>query len=304
MKKRIFGILRQALFLAAAGIICTAASGQTSPIVIEPLFEYPVAPENIESLEGKSGYLVTHFWDSMNFKEKQSVDQNALNDAFAVYVAPMRWAPEVAANASADQLISQIAKNPVLSLQFAKAAEEALYGPRAEYWNDALYIKFLDNVEKCKGISKDRKLRYKRIRQQLSSTLRGTMPPEFDYHRPDGTTAHYHPNGIITIIEFGDPDCDDCRLAKLKMDTDIQLSQLIDKGMINVLFINVDPDEGWESKLKDYPSKWHVGASDSVSDLYDLRATPSIYVIDKEGKVAAKNVPVRTAIEIAVAAAQ
>ncbi len=273
-------------------------------IVIEPLFEYPSAPESMDGLQERSEYLIEHFWDSMDFKNKSTVDQNALNDAFSIYSAPMRFADAAKVDASVDRLISSISKNPALSLQFAKAAEEALYGPRAYYWNDEIFIRFIDNVLSNKSIKKERKLRYERIKTQLSNTLQGSVPPEFDYVTPAGKTAHYHPNGVITVIEFGDPDCDDCRHAKLKMDTDIRFSTLVDKGKVNVLFIYADPEEGWEEKLSGYPQKWHVGASDEVADLYDLRDTPSIYVIDKEGHVAAKNIDVETAMTIASAAAE
>lgn len=273
-------------------------------LVIEPLFEYPVAPEEIDGLQEKSDYLMEHFWDNMDFRQKDAVDQNALNDAFKVYSIPMRWADGTKTLESVDKLITRISRNPVLSLQFAKAAEEALYGPRAGAWNDEIFLKFIDNVIKCKGVKKERKLRYEMLRNQLGSTLRGSVPPEFDYKRPDGSSAHYHPNGIITIIEFGDPDCDDCRHAKLKMETNVALMQLVERGKVNILFIYVDPEDDWQEKLKDYPSEWHVGASDEVGDIYDLRATPSIYIVDRNGKVAAKNVPVTTAIDIAVNAAQ
>lgn len=283
---------------------CWAFSQNKDVLVIEPLFDYPVAPEEIEGLEEKSDYLMEHFWDKMDFKQKESVDQNALNDAFSVYTIPMRWAGNEKTDASVDRLIERISKNPVLSLQFAKAAEEALYGPRADAWNDEIFLKFLDNVIKCKGVKKERKLRYELLRNQVGSTLRGTVPPEFNYKRSDGSTAHYHPNGVITLIEFGDPDCDDCRHAKLKMEMNVNLMQLVERGKVNILFIYVDPEEGWEEKLKDYPPAWHVGATDEVSDTYDLRSTPSIYVVDREGRVAAKNVPVATAIDIAVNAAR
>lgn len=301
MKKNIIKIL-MAVLAITPGV--TPASAQTEQIVIEPLFEYPTAPEEMEGLEPRSNWLVEHFWDSMNFKDKTSVDQNALNHAFAVYVTPMRFASEAASEASVTKLLADIAKNPVLSIQFAKAAEEALYGPRAEVWNDPLFIRFLDNVIKNKGIKKDRKVRYQRIRSRLSNTLRGTVPPEFDYTTPDGKLSHYRPDGVITIIEFGDPSCDECRMAKLKMDTNVTLSNLVDKGKVNILFVMPDPDEGWQSLLKDYPAKWHVGASETVSDIYDIRQAPTLYVIDREGKVAAKNVSVQTAISIATAAAQ
>ncbi len=284
-------------------IAVTGISAQDQ-IVIEPLFEYPIAPEDMVSLQDKSDYLMEHFWDSMDLKEKTSVDQNALNDAFATYVTPMRFATETKVDESITNLLSKISNNKVLTLQFAKAAEEALYGPRANFWHDEIFLRFIDNVLHNKSIKKERKLRYERIRTQLGNTLRGTIPPEFDYTTPDGKTAHYHPNGVITVIEFGDPDCDDCRLSKLKLETDVRFNSNVDKGKVNVLFIYVDPEGDWEEKLKDYPTKWYVGASNTVADIYDLRETPSIYVIDREGKIAAKHVDVATAMQIATAAAE
>jgi len=283
-----------------------AVSGMSAQdqIVIAPLFEYPSAPEDMDRLQDRSDYLIEHFWDPMNFKDKTSVDQNALNDAFTTYVTPMRFATATKVEESISKLLSQISKNQVLSLQFAKAAEEALYGPRAHFWHDEIFLRFIDNVLNNKGIKKERKLRYERLRTQLSNTLQGSVPPGFDYTTPDGKTAHYHPNGIITVIEFGNPDCDDCRLSKLKLETDVRFNSNVDKGKINVLFIHVDPEEGWEENLKDYPSKWYVGASETVTDIYDLRETPSIYVIDREGKIAAKHIDVTTAMQIASAAAE
>lgn len=277
-----------------------AAEGR---IMIEPLFEYPVAPDSIVALQDRSDYLLEHFWDQMKFSDKSTVDQNALNDAFRVYSTPMRFGSAQVAMGSTDRLIQRIAKNPVLSLQFAKAAEEVLYGPRADAWNDHIYLKFIDNLLANKQVKKERKIRYEHHKKLLQNTLIGSVPPEFDYRTPEGKKSHYEPNGVITVIEFGDPDCDDCRFARLKMETNVAFSELVDKGKINVLFVYVDPEDGWEDKLKDYPVKWHVGASDEVSELYDLRNTPSIYVIDREGKVAAKNVNIQTAMAIATGAA-
>lgn len=277
---------------------------QSEQIVIEPLFDYPQAPDSLQNLETRSDWLMEHFWDKMDFKTKSTVDQNALNDAFGVYIAPMRFATDQAMNTSVTNLLNLLSKNPTLSLQFAKAAEETLYGPRANVWNDALFIRFLDNVLQNKSIKAERKARYSRLRTLLSNTLQGQTPPEFDYVTAEGKQSHYHPNGIITVIEFGDPDCDDCRHAKLKMDTDVRFNNLVERGKINVLFVYVDPEEGWQEKLKDYPKKWYVGASDKVSDLYDIRRSPSIYVIDREGRVAAKQIDVGTAMQIATAAAE
>lgn len=253
-------------------------------IYIDPLFSYPTAPEELISLEDKSDWLMQHFWDSFDFKSKKAVDQNALNDAFNVYTHPMRWADREIVMASTDKILANIAKNPVLLLQFTKAAEENLYGPRAMAYIDEVYVKYLQAIAKAKKIPDARKARYMRQLRLLQNSMIGGVPPKFTFDTPSGDTETFRP-GLLTVIEFGDPGCSDCRHAKLKMDTDLSFSTLVEKGKINVLFIIPDPDEGWQDDLKDYPPLWHKGASDEVSDIYDIRVTPYFYVIGTDGKI-------------------
>ena len=244
-------------------------------ITIEPLFEYPVAPEEIVTLSDKSNWLMQHFWDNMDFKKKAEVDKSVAS------------------------LLDKIQKNPTLLLQFTKAAESSLYSERADIWIDEVYLKFLDAFLKNKKIPEIRKRRYERQMRQISNSLNGSIAPSFDFTTPTGTPGKFQPIGVFTIIEFGDPDCDDCRHAKLRMETDVRFSSLVERGLVNVLFIIPDPVDGWQTKMTDYPANWVTGASDTVSDILDLRLTPSFYVIGKDGKIMAKNVSVDQAMKIA-----
>lgn len=273
---------------------------QADVIEIQPLFEYPVAPEEIQSLGDKSNWLMQHFWDQMDFKKNSAVDQTALNDAFRVYTLPMQWADKVEVNKSVDNILSKISKNPTLLLQFTKAAEENLYSSRARIWIDEVYVKFLEAFLKNKKFTKTRKLRYQEQLKRITNSMIANKAPTFNFVTPTGNPGKYEPIGVFTIIEFGDPDCDDCRHAKLKMETDMQFTSLVDRGLVNVLFIIPDPVEGWQTNIGDYPSNWIVGASDDVSDILDIRTSPSFYVIDKEGNIVAKNVFVEQAKKLAM----
>ena len=268
-------------------------------ITIEPLFEYPVSPEEIVTLSDKSNWLMQHFWDNMDFKKKGAVNQSALNDAFKVYSLPMQWAEKAEVDKSVASLLDKIQKNPTLLLQFTKAAESSLYSERADIWIDEVYLKFLDAFLKNKKIPEIRKRRYERQMRQISNSLNGSIAPSFDFTTPTGTPGKFQPIGVFTIIEFGDPDCDDCRHAKLRMETDVRFSSLVERGLVNVLFILPDPVDGWQTKMTDYPANWVTGASDTVSDILDLRLTPSFYVIGKDGKIMEKNVSVDQAMKIA-----
>lgn len=284
--------------LPAAAQDAAAAESQ-NVIVIEPLFEYPSAPDEIEGLTAKSNYLMDHFWDSFDFKSKKAVDQIALNDAFKVYAVPMRWADKEKVFASVDNLIAKVSKNPTLLYQLTKSAEENLYGDRAQLWIDEVYLRFLNALTKNKKLPESRKARYKLHQKLLSNTLEGSVPPPFSFETPTGNKETFMP-GLLTVIEFGDPSCSECRMAKLKMDTDVTFSSLVEKGKINVLFVIPDPMEGWQTEMTGYPSQWHIGASDTVSDIYDIRLTPTFYVIGSDGKIITKNVTVAKAMQTAI----
>lgn len=284
------------LVLASASLMPVCAD----VIMIEPLFEYPVAPEEILTLTDKSNWLMQHFWDNMDFKKEGAVDQSALNDAFRVFSLPMQYAEKTEVDKSIDNMLAQLSKNPTLLLQFTRAAEESLYGPRANVWIDEVYMKILDAFLKNKKIKDARKLRYKRQLRILDNSLKGKVAPSFDFQTPTGNPGKYEPIGVFTVIEFGDPDCDECRHAKLRMETNVRFSSLVERGLVNVMFIIPDPEEGWQTRMTGYPANWVTGASDNVSDILDIRTTPSFYIIGKDGRIAAKNISVDQAIQLAL----
>lgn len=275
-------------------------SGESGVIVMDPLFEYPVAPEEIEGLEGKSEWLMENFWSPMDLKRKSAVDQTKLNHAFKVYCTPMRWAQRDKVIASVDALIHTLQKNPTLLLQFTKAAEESLYGPRADFYIDEIYVKFLDALVRNKKIKTIRKARYQRQYDILSATMPGSMAPKFKFEKRDGSDAEYFPMSTFTIIEFGDPSCSDCRMSRLRMESNASLTQAVAKGKVNVLFIIPDSSDNWKEDVKDYPDNWVVGSAENVDDIYDLRLTPAFYTIGKDGKIISKNITVEEAIRQAV----
>lgn len=294
MTYKLNNILKTSL-LSMSFLIATPVFSQDT-IQISPLFEYPMAPEEIQSIQGKSNYLVERFWDPMDFKSKKAVDQNALNDAFRVYSVPMRWAEKTKSLASADKLIEKISKNPILMIQFMKAAEECIYGPRAEAWIDEVYVRFLKAFIKQKKIPEARKKRYENQLAPLEKSMLGVNAPEFKFTDKDGKEATYFPMTTPTMIIFGNPTLSDWRLSRLRLESNIALSQAVDKGQVNIMFIIPVEMENWKEETSDYYDKWTIGYAPGIETTFDIRVTPSIYVIDSEGKIVMKNVTPESAV--------
>lgn len=297
-----------ALLLSTGNISMSAVTpGETpqveeeqAPTVVYQLFEYPVAPEDLPDLTSKSDWLMKNFWNGMDLKKRNSVDQSALNHAFEVYSAAMPWASRDAVIEGSKKLLKQIEKNPVLLLQFTKAAEESLYGPRSNFWIDEVYTLYLKSLVANKKIEPARKMRFQDQLNRLTASAVGSFAPVFDYENREGTQMKYFPMTTFTILEFGDPDCDDCRMARLELVSSVGLSKLIEQGKVNIMFIIPNAEDDWKTKVENYPAQWTVGASDNADDSYDLRVTPAIYVIDGTGKIIEKNIPMTQAIKTAI----
>lgn len=284
---------------AALSLGATVATGQeiadstslieTGVMYVDPIFEYPVAPEEISDFNEKCNWLADNFWNPLDVKSKDPVDQAKLNHAFKVYATAVQYADKDRVTTAVDRLMKNLQKNPMLLFQMTKAAEDNIYGPYADFWIDELYVRILRAALYNKKFPKAKRPRYELQLRQLEGTMVGDEPAKFDFIRPNGDPGQYFPMATPTVIIFGDPDCDDCRMGKLRMQSNVSFSKAVSDGKINVLFIIPDADEGWQSKVSDFPKNWTVGASDTVADIYDLREIPEVYVIGADGKVVGKH---------------
>lgn len=265
-------------------------------VQIEPLFEYPVAPEELVSLSDKCDYIVKNFWNNFDFKSKQPLDQHALNQAFLVYTSAMPYATIKEVDESVNKLLNKISGNPVFLIQFTKAAEETMYGPRAEMWIDDVYLKFLDAILKNKKISDSRKNKYKEQAEQLRESKVGMRAPSFDFVNLDGEVKKYIPMSTPTILIFGNPDNTDWRLARLRMDSNFKLVEALEKGKVNILYIVPVDIKNWKENVNNYNSRWNVGQSNDAIKHYDIRIDPTIYLIGPDGNIINKNMNLEVAV--------
>lgn len=293
--------LSAALFVFSGFALGQEANDSTQLIepgvmYIDPLFEYPVAPEDITDFREKCNWLAENFWNPLDLKAKDAVDQAKLNHAFKVYATTVQYADKDRVTASLDRLMKNLQKNPMLLFQITKAAEENIYGPRAEFWIDEMYAHILGSALANKKFPKSKRERYERQLKQLESTMIGNFPAKFDFVRPNGDQAQFFPMSTPTIIVFGDPDCESCRMGKLRMQSNVTFSKAVAAGKVNVLFIIPDPDDDWQAKVTDFPNNWTLGGSDSVAEIYDIRDIPEVYVIGADGKMLNKHISIPEAM--------
>lgn len=299
MKKMKIDFIKYIAVLAAFGCSFGSMAQETADqtneevktVVLPPLFDYPVAPEDLDWTQ-RSEWLAEHFWDTFDFKQS-AVGQQQLNHAFATWILPLRYSNATVSMNAVDQLLKKLDKNPTLLLQFTRAADYCIHAPEsAQMWIDDVYLKFLDAVLRNKKVSKTMKAKYQAQQKVLLNTRVGSPLPAFEFTSRTGSKQNFVPNGKLTLVEFGDPECSDCQMMRIALNNDDEIKNYIAQGLLDICFIIPDVESGdlsWLEQIYDYPDSWTVGAAEGLDDILDIRLSPSIYLIGSDGNLLLKN---------------
>lgn len=102
--------------------------------------------------------------------------------------------------------------------------------------------------------------------------------------------AHLLGRSQYTLVYFNNPDCSSCREMKTRLQQSAAVQQMHTSGALQIVSIYTDEEpELWRAHLNEYPASWTVAmdAQQSIlqQGLYDMRTTPSLYVLDAQGRI-------------------
>lgn len=262
-------------------------AAQTKP---QTLFPYPEAPDELETLQERTTYLVDHFWDRCNM-QSAILNRDGFRSAFLDYISFMPYAKAENVHASIDRLIGIYAKSPEHQLTLAELAEEAVYNGEAGFISDEIFLPFAKAAVANKKISKTAKARLSHEAKVVEQTQVGKAAPDIKYTLRDGSTSQLSDTrGAHVILFVNDPDCDDCRIARIRLSTDYNVNQLLDDELLRIVSVYPgDYSEEWVQDTSNYNPRWIVAATPDIDDNYDLRDTPAIYYLNPQGEILSKS---------------
>ena len=128
---------------------------------------------------------------------------------------------------------------------------------------------------------------------QKARLAEGKVAPDFSFPTPDGekTLGPQDFKGKILVLDFWASWCGPCRqeIPNLKE----AYANYHDKG-VEFFSVSIDKDDAaWRKAMKEENMPWHQaqapGAGKGVMKLYQFSGIPYILVLDKEGRIVAKN---------------
>jgi len=139
----------------------------------------------------------------------------------------------------------------------------------------------------------------KKVAQEKLTLLRqnniGSQANDFVYITPAGYKRKmYSINAPFTLLYFNNPECNACKEMKTALTASPVITSMIDEGELKVLSIYTDADEKlWLESLHTYPIKWIEGRDEdeyiNKNKVYDLRAIPTLYLLDSQKRVLLKD---------------
>ena len=176
-------------------------------------------------------------------------------------------------------------------------AERYFYDPQSPNRNEDLFQPVAARMAVSDRVPEDRHAHYAFVSRVASLNKAGTPAADFSFIDSKGRLRTLYGVGAeYLILIFGNPDCAACRELVAAMDGSLPVTERIADGSLKVLDVYIDEEiDEWKAHLADYPENWINGYDPTHTlraDLtYNVRAIPSVYLLDKQKTVLLKDVP-------------
>lgn len=262
------------------------------------LSEYnpPAIPLVLSTSEQKEDFLLENYWNNFDFKDTSVLhNSKAYEQAFAKFISFTRQVSPRKALRGITILMSQAEINQKTYLFFLGIAEKYLFNPNSPLRNDQLYEPFLERACASKVIDPIHKLRFQKQLEMAQKNKPGHKATNFNFTLRDGTSSSlYHLSSKLLLLYFYNPECAECKATRGKMTQSKLIRQLEERGLLHIL--SIYPDEGlslWVNHYPELPASWINGYDKGTviqnKKLYDLKAIPTLHLLDREKIVLLKD---------------
>lgn len=253
----------------------------------------------IEEEKAQASYEILHYWDSFDFSDTARIHQPDITEqAFVDFINILPKSDSVTIRNSIKNMLHQAQlQDPTNSVysHLLKLSDHYLYDPNSPFRKEELYIPVLKYILQDKSSSEVTKQQTEFNLNMILKNRLGEIASDATYTTASGGSSNlYQIESPYTILYFYNPDCNACKEATVFLKTSKKISELLQSRKLSILAIYTDEDLAlWKKHLDEIPSDWIVGYDKGQQikkrRLYELRAIPSLYLLDKDKRVLLKD---------------
>ncbi len=300
--------MKRVLLFAAAMLVCTSCDGRGSKTTTGAegaaatdsvkIYRPAAIPAVMTDAEAQVRWAIEHWWDGFDFTDTLSVarwsdySEQAFVDFDYQLLANI---PQDMAGEAISVLFRKAATNKDVFQRFAELAEKYLFDANSPVRNEELYIFALRAVLENPALDQWERIRpQEQLRLALKNRV-GDKAADFRYTLESGATGTlYGLRAPYTLIFFNNPGCSTCREMMDHITATPFLQRKIEDGTLAVLAVYPDEDlDAWHEYIDQMPEGWIVsrdaGQRINNEELYDLKAIPTLYLLDADKRVLLKD---------------
>jgi hypothetical protein len=293
---KVFHYLIIAVFTFSSCHNGKAPKEQTTEKAQTPRFILPEIPAMYTSPEQQTDFLVKHYWDNFDFTDTTCIHLPEITEqAYANFLDIANHSSMESARDGMKRMMANAGKDKKVFDYFVSLADKYLYDPNSLFRNEEFYIAILEKMIETDVLDEVEKSR-PQYRLKLAQKNRlGTKALNFTYTMPSGKQGTlYGLPAEYTLVYINNPGCHACGEITEGMKRSEVVQYALSGKRMTILCIYPDEDLGeWKKHQGDFPPSWingyDKGAVIREKDLYDLKAIPSLYLLDRNKIVLLKD---------------
>ena len=274
--------------------------GQTDTVQIQmKAFPFPEIPATLTEPEARKSWLLIHYWEQFDFADTTLVNNRDVTEqGFANFIALLAdgTTPEELTRESLENWCAGFVGKEHARQVLTQTADSYLFNPNSPFYNEGLYGMYLEALLGKLPQTDAMRSTYRFKLELIRRNNVGEKATDFVYYLSDGTRHTLAATPVKSnrlLLMFYDPECESCHEVLLQMAADTALAEAVRTGKLSVLAVYTEGnDEAWRKALPDLPKGWTVGIDHEAvktGALYDLKAMPSLYLLDGKKTVLLKD---------------
>ncbi|MBO4340842.1 MAG: DUF5106 domain-containing protein [Bacteroidales bacterium] len=299
------------ILLSVAVLLCCAPKKKQAPAPVQkrafPQVEMPSMLEG-DALS-RMEYAAVHYWDAFTKGDYPTdslliggVEKEEVERQMGIFATLAGRLPNPEKAMSA--MVDRISAKPELFDPMTDLAERYFYDPNSPLRSEECYLYLASRLAASPLVDETARGRYSFQAGMCSLNRPGTAAADFSFTDLSGRRRTlYSIKAKRLLLIFGNPDCTACKELVRQMDMSAEISAKVASGQLKVVDIFIDREvDAWKAGAADYPKKWINGYDHNFTirenRLYNVRAIPSMYLLDTDKRVLLKDAPIESVLEM------
>lgn len=262
----------------------------------EPAFRLPEVPVMLQSAEDRLNFVTQHYWEHFDFTDTAYIHAPEVTEqALANYIDLLGRVTPALADSCLTRTLQQASQEEKMLDYLAATFRRYLFDPNSPFRNETLYEpvgRFLSSSPLADEASRSRARHDLKL---IAMNRVGSVAADFTYTLPSGAQRRMHAiRSPYTLLLFYNPDCHGCAETLAAMKSSAVLNRPAVGRQVKVLAFYPDEDHDvWAQHRSEIPAAW-INSYDKdltvlTEERYDLKAMPTLYLLDKDKKVLLKD---------------